>query len=235
MPAPVVCFVSLTARAPSVWNSLFSPQQHWPVGPWASGWDQRKKSQHLTCCLAASWARPDQTQLAHHSVAPAVLAVHVPRTLEKCMDPTGRAGRGMGSAGPLLLPFLRSYKDLSHFEAATPQKPHPGPQVLGVSGGAACAFLVLCEEAQAQACLCVIGAPWGEASSSVTALVDCSGPECLLVTSALGTECSTSCSSFRGRVSGSWWRQAGLQLMCLFRKVNNGQLANKASLWGGGK
>lgn len=36
------------------------------------------------------------------------------------------------------------------------------------------------------ACLCVMGAPWGEASSPVTALVDCSGPECLLVTSDLG-------------------------------------------------
>lgn len=119
-------------RTPSVWNSL--SQQPWQLllasrllGLTGVGIGVLPSS-----LVGQAWPGTAGMSL---SVAPTVFAVHMARTLEKCMDPAGRGEAGCGSVGPLLLPF--------HFEAATPQQPHPGPKVSGVSGGAACAFLVL--------------------------------------------------------------------------------------------
>lgn len=134
-----MCFISLThsqCTELALLSSAALASGLLGLGEWR--WEKEKPAPDSAAALP-SWARPDQAQLARHSVAPAVFAVHMPRTLEKCMAPAGPGRAGGGVSWASAVAFSQELqRSLSHFELPHPSSLTQGPRCRCVWRGSLC-------------------------------------------------------------------------------------------------
>lgn len=87
-----------------------------PAGQRAPGLQEKEKP----APFIVVWPGPAGVSLVSGSNLP---VYHTPGPGEQLVDPAGRVQAGCGVSWNSAVTFLRSYKDLSHFEAATAQQP----------------------------------------------------------------------------------------------------------------
>lgn len=96
--------------------SLSSMTEAAPAGQRAPGLQEKKKP----APFIVVWPGPAGVSLVSGSHLPVYCT---PGPSEQLADPAGRVQAGCGVSWNSAVTFLRSYKDLSHFEAATAQQP----------------------------------------------------------------------------------------------------------------
>lgn len=131
---------SVSLNTPSVWTLLFSPQQPlnscWPKGSWASGGGDRRKKSQCPTVLSYFPCGPGLTSAAGMSLSGSscVGCSHA----RSARSLKGRAGWGLGSAGPLLLLFSGATKISPILKLPHPSSLTQGPRCQCVWRGSLC-------------------------------------------------------------------------------------------------